>query len=233
MPALMIAHIAAGTLGIVSGLGAVIARKGGRLHRLFGIVFVLCMLATASLAIYLAAFVPAVDPKHSAPPHASMAIAALTFYLVVSAWLTVRRSALFEKLVFALALGLAAVLVTFGTQAALHPTGGFNPPQPYFVFAGLAGFAAALDLRAILKGGLAGAARIRRHLWRMCVALFFASAFFFIGQQKVMSTAWQGSPILIALGVWPLFVMAVWLFRVRRSAGWDRYAASSGPTDRT
>ncbi|HEY1629849.1 MAG TPA: hypothetical protein VGF56_00940 [Rhizomicrobium sp.] len=233
MPTLMIVHIAAGCLGILSGLGAVSVRKGERLHRIFGTLFVLAMLATTSLAIYLAAFVPAVDPRHSAPPRASMAIAALTFYLVISAWLTVRRSARLEKLAFALALGLVAVLATFGTQAALHPTGGFNPPQPYFVFASLAAFSGALDLRVILKGGLAGAARIRRHLWRMCVALFFASAFFFIGQQKVMPTAWHGSPVLIALGVWPLFVMAFWLVRVRRSAGWDRYAASSDPTDRT
>jgi len=233
MPPLMIAHIAAGTLGILFGLGAVSVRKGERLHRLFGTLFVIAMLATAILATYLAAFVPPVDPLHSAPPRASIAIAALTFYLVLSAWLTVRRSALFEKLAFALALGLVVVLAAFGWDAKLHPTGGFNPPAPYFVFAGFAAFAAALDLRAILKGGLEGAARIRRHLWRMCTALFFASAFFFIGQQKVMPAAWHGSPVLIALGVWPLFVMAFWLFRVRRSAGWDRYAASSDPTDRT
>src|SRR6185436_14086230 len=37
-----------------------------------------------------------------------------------------------------------------------------------FVFGGVALLAAALDLRMITRGGVVGAQRLARHLWRMC-----------------------------------------------------------------
>jgi hypothetical protein len=67
----------------------------------------------------------------------------------------------------------------------------------------------------IPRGGISGARRIARHLWRMCLALFSAAGSFFIGQQKVMPAFMHGSPILLALGISPLFVMVFWLIRVR------------------
>jgi hypothetical protein len=41
--------------------------------------------------------------------------------------------------------------------------------------------AAAGDLRMLVRGGLFGAKRIARHLWRMCFGLFIASGSFFFG----------------------------------------------------
>jgi hypothetical protein len=76
-------------------------------------------------------------------------------------------------------------------------------------------FAAAGDLRLILRGGISGVQRIARHLWRMCFALFFASAFFFLGQQKVMPAFMHGSPLLFVPAIAPLVLMIFWLFRVR------------------
>ncbi len=80
----------------------------------------------------------------------------------------------FERFAFLAALGVTAALAALGALAALRPTGGFNPPAPYFVFAAFAAFCAALDLKVVLGRGVSGAARLRRHLWRMCGALFFA-----------------------------------------------------------
>lgn len=215
----LIVHIVAGCIGILSGFAAVSVRKGERLHRTFGTAFFLSMLITSALAIYLAAFVPPVAAASAAPPGASIAIAALTFYLALTAWMTVRRRdgsvGLPEKLGCVAAAGLAAILVALGLRAAWYPTGGFNPPQPYFVFAALAALSAVLDLKVILRRGISGVPRIARHVWRMSTAFFFAAAFFFIGQQKVMPAALHRSPVLFVLAFAPLLIMIFWLVRIR------------------
>jgi hypothetical protein len=102
-------------------------------------------------------------------------------------------------------------------HAAKIPTARPGGYVPYFVFASFAAFAAALDLKVILHGGISGAQRIARHLWRMCFALFFAAAFFFLGQQQVLPKFVRGSPILVALALAPLVLMVFWLFRLRFS----------------
>src|SRR5580692_7989578 len=100
MSPLLIVHISAGSLGILSGYAAVSVRKGERLHRVFGTAFLLSMLTVSTLAVYLALCVP---PTHAggAPPSASVSVGALTFYLALTAWMTVKRKAggigLFEK----------------------------------------------------------------------------------------------------------------------------------------
>jgi hypothetical protein len=86
---------------------------------------------------------------------------------------------------------------------------------PYFVFASFAAFAIAADFKVILHGGISGAQRIARHLWRMCFALFFAAAFFFLGQQGSMPRFMHGSPLLFIPALAPLVLMFFWLFRVR------------------
>ncbi len=213
MSPLLLAHIAAGGTGILSGAAALTARKGDRAHRTFGAVFVLSMAVMAGLAVYLAGFVPPVGPS-AAPPRASIAVAGLTLYLVATAWMTARRKTGrgFETFAFAVALGIAAAMAAFGIQAAARASA---TAGPYFVFALFAAFAAALDLKVVVRGGIAGAPRIARHLWRMCFALFFATSFFFIGQQKVMPASVRGSPFLLVLAFAPLLWMIVWMVRVR------------------
>jgi hypothetical protein len=73
----------------------------------------------------------------------------------------------------------------------------------------------ALDFKLILKGGLSGAPRIARHLWRMCAGLTIASGSFFLGQQKFLPPAWHGSPLLFVPVFAPLVLMVFWLIRVR------------------
>ena len=85
----------------------------------------------------------------------------------------------------------------------------------YYVFGSFATLFAALDLKVILRGGISGAARIARHLWRMCFALFFAAASFFLGQQKVMPAFMHGSPLLFIPALAPLGFMIYWLVRTR------------------
>ena len=76
-------HIGGGALGLVSGTVAAIAAKGGRLHRTAGTIFFVSMLVMAIFAAWLAVVVP--------DQIVNVFIATLTSYLVVTAWLTVRR----------------------------------------------------------------------------------------------------------------------------------------------
>ena len=224
LPPVLVAHIAAGSIGILSGAAALASPKGAAAHRTFGVIFVAAMTVTAALAAYLALFVPPVG-RVSIPSHASVAIATLSFYLAATAWLTVRRpagrSGVLERLALLFVAGDAAALIYFGLHAQGIRAGQYDPPQPYFVFAVFAAFCAALDLKVVWRGGIVGRPRIARHLWRMCFALFFAAAFFFIGQQKVMPKAWHGSPVLLALGLAPLGFLLFWVMRVRWTRWYD------------
>lgn len=218
IPPVLIVHIAAGSLGIISGFAAVSVAKGERLHRAFGTVFFVSMLTTSALAMYLALFVPPISAG-SAPPSASVPVAILTFYLVATAWMTVRRKERrvgpFEVGAFLVAASVAVAMLIFGLQAAGIPAErlqGF--PMRYYVFASFAAFAAVFDLKVILSGGISGRPRIARHLWRMCFALFFASAFFFVGQQRILPVFLHGWPALVPAFA-PLVLMVFWMIRVR------------------
>jgi uncharacterized membrane protein len=218
MTPVLILHIGAGATGIVSGYATLCVRKGERLHRVFGTVFFVSMLTVSALAVYLALFVPPTS-RGGAPPNASVSVGLLTFYLVATAWVTVRRAAgqagLIEKGLFALALGAGLALLIFGLRAASFAAARPGDYVPYFVFASFAAVFAALDLKVILQGGISGAPRIARHLWRMCFALFFAASFFFLGQQASMPAYMRGSPLLFVPALAPLVLLVFWMIRVR------------------
>src|SRR5512135_2584009 len=82
-------------------------------------------------------------------------------------------------------------------------------------------------LKVIVRGGISGRARIARHAWRMCVALFIATGSFFLGQQKVMPAWIQGSTTLTLLGVAPLVLMFFWLIRIRFSGAYRKMSITS------
>jgi len=96
-------------------------------------------------------------------------------------------------------------------------TGSTTPAgrAPVFMLAGLCLAAGLLDLRVVLRKRLTAGERIRRHLWRMCFAFFIATGSFFLGQQKAMTVAVRGSPVLFILAFAPLLVTAFWLIRLR------------------
>ena len=207
----LVLHISGGSVGILSGTVALLARKGSSTHRLAGNIFFVAMLTMSGIGACVAPFLP---------DRGSAVMGAFTFYLTASAWMTVKRKAgsvgVFEKAALCVVLACVAVALTFGLQAANSPDGiDGSSPALFFVFGSVMMLAAAGDLRMILRGGLSGAARIARHVWRMCFALFIATGSFFLGQQKVMPAFMHGSPILVALGIAPLPFMIFWLLRVR------------------
>jgi len=87
---------------------------------------------------------------------------------------------------------------------------------------------AAGDVRMLVRGGVLGAKRIARHLWRMCFGLFIAAGSFFLGPSnrplRLLSAVGLGqhlSPALFStnlyliLTILPLILLIFWLVRVR------------------
>ena len=212
--ALLVLHIGGGAAGIVSGAVALLARKGERLHRVAGTVFFAAMLTMATIGAGASPFLPV-------PEMANVVAGVLTFYLVATSWVAIRRQdgriGRIEIGGFAVASAVTAAGAIFIAMAQNSPTGtiGNTPPQAFYVFAFVGAIAAASDLKVILRGGISGAARIARHLWRMCAALTIASGSFFLGQQKFLPHFLHGSPLIFLPVIAPLLLMAFWLIRVR------------------
>jgi hypothetical protein len=95
--------------------------------------------------------------------------------------------------------------------------------------------AAAGDFRMLLRGGLFGAKRIARHLWRMCFGLFIASGSFFLGPSnrplRLLSRVGLGqhlpvvlfsTALYLILTLLPLVLLIFWLLRVRFSSAYNR-----------
>ena len=219
-------HISMGLVGILSGAAALTFRKGSRPHEMVGHVFFVSMLLMASMGATLA--------MTYSPNRGNVMGGGLTFYMVATAWATVRRKpGEIGRLEIALALlgsAVAAAGYTFGTMAAISPTNmldKYHPPL-YFIFGSVALLLVAFDVRMIVRGGLMGTSRLTRHLLRMCLAMFMATASLFLGQPKVFPMAVRHSGLLpvpvvlvvlallyslIRVRVWP------WVRRVRATRG--------------
>jgi uncharacterized membrane protein len=206
---LLVLHIGGGTLGIVTGTAALLFAKGSLLHRLMGNVFAAAMLT--------ATFIGAVTSPFLSIANWGNAIGGtFAFYMVATGWATVKRKegsiGSFEIIAFFFALAAAAGCV-YLARAGIHSPG--TPEQAVYIAGAVAAWSALCDLKVIVRGGIAGAPRIARHLWRMCAGTFTAFASFFLGQQRIMPAFIQGSPLLIALAVAPLGFLFYWLIRVR------------------
>jgi len=207
---LLILHILGGTLSLLAGTLAMIARKGDRLHRLSGNIFVMGMLTLAMSGFWLAIRKSQIS---------NVIAAVLTFYLIGSAWLAGRRrdgTGLLDWAGLFLCLLSAAGVLTLGIRAILSTTGTDNgaPAVMSFIFGGILLLAAAGDVRVLANGGISGRPRIVRHLWRMCVGLFIATGSFFLGQPQVFPVALRGSVYLTVPALLPLPLLIFSLIRV-------------------
>jgi hypothetical protein len=219
LPILML-HIASGTLGMLFGFVAIFFRKGSRAHGWSGDVFVVSMLGLSASGVYLAIL-------KSEP--GNVLGGTITFYLVITAWLTARRKLevtnIFDWLAFLVVFALAAFEVTYGTQAAISPTGrkfGY-PPGPYFFIGSIAVLATIGDVRMLVRGGISGTQRIARHLWRMCFAWFIASASIFLARAHVFPAFMRKTGMLYLLSFLPLLLMVFWLIRIRFTGAYKRH----------
>ena len=213
-------HIAAGGLAIVLGAVALMAKKGGTIHRRSGLLFVYAMLVMGATASIIGFRKSLTDPNIGA--------GFLTAYFVVTALTTVRPVSSWTRRINVAALtvvvGLALATIVGAVQNVNDPR--LSPGGVPFRTIGVMSFflatvmtlAAAGDVRIMRLGMPRGRPRLARHLWRMCFALFIAAATFFSIRERVatilpepFTTApMRALPILLLLGA-----MFYWLWRVR------------------
>jgi hypothetical protein len=213
-------HIAAGALAIVLGAIALSVKKGGRVHRRSGLLFVCAMLVmgfTASILGFL-----------KSPTDANVFAGFMTAYFVGTALTTVRPPTSWTRVINVVALTVAIVLMlgSIAGGVRLVNTPGLSPggvPSRTigvmsFIIATVLLLAAAGDVRVMRFGLPRGGPRLARHLWRMCFALFIAAGSFFSIRERVAkilpepftSGPMRALPFLLLFGA-----MFYWLWRVR------------------
>ena len=213
LSALLMFHITAGSVGLLSGAAALFARKGAWLHRAAGNAFFIAMMLMSVAGAVLAVLKPAAAAFNAI-------VAAITIYMVATSWMTVMRkergTGAFDIAALLGVVAIAAAGLLIGVEAANTPKGvGGIPAFLFYAFAVVAALAALADLSVIMRGGVAGAQRIARHLWRMCSALFLGTLAFFVGQGAKVFPTWiretglLPAPLLIVLAI-----MLFWLVRV-------------------
>jgi len=208
----LVSHFGSALIALVAGTIALIVAKGGRLHKKSGMVFTIAMGAAGALAVPIAAYEGNIG---------SVVGGILVVYFVYTAMTAVKpmpwSGGVADVALMTLAFAIAAVSYWYGFVAWSRPRHMLNgvPAAMRLFLATICLLAAIGDLRTIRAGGLRGPRRLARHLWRMCFALFIATGSFFIGQMKFVPAPIRITPLLIALGVAPLFVLLYWMWRVR------------------
>ncbi len=220
-----VVHVGFGTVGLVSGIIAAFAPKGESLHRAAGTVFFVSMLVMAVFAAWLAIAVPGQLPN--------LLGAVLTFYLVATGWLTVRRKqrAVGRAEKFSLAASLF-ICLALGSVSLAEATGAIPGVKGQLLMAtymvtAIAAVAAVGDARLVLQGGISSSPRLARHLWRMLTALFLAfGSGFGNGLARLLPGPHHIPPIFLAPMILPLGLLVFWMIRVRLT-GWDKRDANT------
>ena len=209
---LLMLHIAMGTVGLLSGAVSMMVRKGSTLHRRVGTIFFGSMLVMASSGFLIASAIR--------PNAGNMMGGALTFYLVLTAWLTVWRApattGVLDGVAAALGFAIALVGAAWVIEAANAANGRLHgyPPALFAIFGAIALVASVFDVRMMRRGGVRGGPRVTRHLWRMCVAMFMATSSFFLGAaSRRFPAAIRGSALLTIPVVLVVAALLYWLVR--------------------
>lgn len=204
-------HIVAGALGLGTGAVALLVAKGGTAHRRAGALFIVAMSAMAVTGILLASL---------RREEGSILGGALAAYLVLTLWPDDRSPAWVHRTTVLAGAGISAAsgLLALWMRSLGERSRDGIPLGMFVVFASISALAAFGDLRLAWGVHLSRTARLRRHLWRACFALFLASASFFLGQAHVFPAALRVPALLAVPAFVPLPVMVYWLWRVRRRA---------------
>ena len=211
-------HIAAASIALIAAAFALAAPKGSPRHRRAGLVFAAAMATMTGSAVLLAGFVH--------PNRGNVVAALVTFYLVATGFLTVRRDVAASRgwhiALMLLGLGAGLRALSLGMLAVRDGSIDHFPAAPFFLFALIAVSGALLDARLLMAGHIEGAQRLVRHLWRMGVASWIAFASFFFGQAKFFPSGIRESgvlavPVLLVTGT-VLYWLVRTLWRGRKAA---------------
>jgi hypothetical protein len=184
------------------------------------------MLVMAAFAGYLAVVMPG--------QIGNLFGAVFAAYLVATGWLTVRSNAgvLPERIALVAALLLLAPFAILLIQAATGTVFLFKnavaPQGPVLIatycVTGVLAIAAIGDAKVAFAGGIAGAPRIARHLWRMCLGLTIAVGSAFTNGFARILPGHYHVPAAFFLPLFvPLGLLVFWMIRVRLT-GWYKTA---------
>lgn len=208
----LLVHVCCAAVGLMSGFLAMSLRKGSGLHGAAGTLFFVSMLTASGAGATIAGFLR--------PNSANTMGSTLTFYLVATAWVAAKRRdgkpGLFDVGALLFALAISAAGATWGIQAVSSQTGSKDgyPAPFFFIFGSVALLFALSDVRMLLRGGVFGAKRIARHLWRMSMGLLFATLSFYPGQGRLFPRWLRETNLLNVPAVLLVGAMLFWLYRV-------------------
>jgi hypothetical protein len=210
MPAPYIVHMVAGGFAIILGFITLFARKGAPLHRRIGNGFVVAMLTLAITGVAMAAWQRDIG---------TVIGGSLATYLVSTGMITVQPVTMpWRRALVAMAIiGSAVATLSLYRAVVTYPRAGAVIGNLVFGVAAL--LAVRGDTRVLRLGALKGAARLTRHLWRMCMALWFATASFFLGPRRrvemILPDAIVVTPVIVVPVITVLLVMGYWIWRLR------------------
>jgi predicted membrane protein DUF2306 len=229
----LVLHVSGGTLALFAGIVAIVARKGGVWHRIAGTVFFVSMLVMAVFAAYLAVVIPGQIPNLFA--------ALFSIYLVGTALMTVRRkeatAGAFEIFTLVVSICVAIPILFLAFQVT---TGGALPFKSAIPIKGpvlvalytvtvVILIAALSDAKVVIQGGIAGAPRLARHLWRMCFGLMIAAGSAFTnGLPRLLPGPMHVTTIYFLPQFVPIGFLIFWMIRVRLTT-WSKTAKFSPP----
>ncbi len=216
MPAILPIHIAGGGAAIVLGAVALAAPKGSTVHRRAGMLFVAAMLVMGFSASVLALQKGQSSNFLGGLTSAYFVLTALTTVRPPSAW-----SRRLDVTAMIVAFGVALIEIEAGARTIANGRWVLNgaPVPMVFFLATITALAAIGDARVLAAGALRGAPRLKRHLWRMCFALFIAAGSFFSIRSRVarvlpepfLSAPMRALPIVLVFAT-----MFYWMWRVNR-----------------
>jgi uncharacterized membrane protein len=205
-------HVVTGAVALIFGAVALMAKKGGSVHRRSGLLFVCAMFVMAVSAAMLG----------------NVGGGLMTIYFLATGLTTVRDVSPWTRAVTGVALafatGFAFLTIVSGVKALDQPglSAGGVPFRTIgivsLLLAAIVAFAAVGDLRVVRSGLPRGRSRLARHLWRMCVALLIAAGSFFSIRErvaKILPESFTALPMRMLPIALVFGVMFFWLWKLR------------------
>lgn len=209
----LLIHMSAGSVALVTGAIGLIGKKGSLTHRQAGKLFVFSMVIMAISGALIA---------YSSLVLISVLAGTLSFYLVLSGWMTVRkpcpRTPLYNRFIFVFGIAVLTLGIYLSFRAFNGLTdinGDFKAPAfVYYLFTFFALLGVIGDVLLLFKGCVIDNYRTSRHVWRMCVPLYIATSSLFGGQQDIFPLAWQGTFYLNIPAYLVMLTMLFWVLKL-------------------
>jgi hypothetical protein len=198
-------HFPTRSVAILAAIAAFYYPKGSSKHKKAGQVFTIAMLIMLISGGIAGALKGSSD---------DVFLAALVFYTVFTAWLTVRHR---QPLIGILEYLALAYIVIFGLAAlSINPDWDkVREPGVYIFDACMALFFAVGDIRNILLKGMKRTHRLARHIWRISFSLVWAALAFGDKIIKMLDSTIEQMPYVVVIpAIFVLGIMFYWLSRV-------------------